>query len=235
MESFRYSVEHFVRLVEVGGPLDEMCLTMSWCVKQSMDSSSSFDLVGELSRLDEIAASVPSPTVDGLVSALFRERFVGNRDEYYELSNSLLDDVVSTGRGIPITLSVLMVEVGRRLGIDLALVGLPGHVVVRVVDDDFVDPFHGGRRLDREGCRALVGGLAGRPVDLPDSIWDPMTDLAVVERMTNNAKGICVARSAAGDFLATSALAGLLSLRRALPTIGDSEAEERRRLLAALN
>lgn len=228
-------MQHFARLVETRGPLDEMCLTVSWCVKQAMDSASSFDLVGELSRLDEIAASVASPTVDGLASALFRERFTGNRDTYYDLSNSLLDDVVACGRGIPITLSVLMVEIGRRIGVDLGLVGLPGHVVVRVADDHFVDPFHGGRRLDRAGCRDLVAGLAGRSIGLPESIWHPMSDLAVIERVTNNAKGVCVSRSADGDVLATAALAGLMSVRRLLPTIGEAEAEERRRLLAPLN
>lgn len=235
MESFRPAIEHFVALVEADGQLDEMCFTMAWAVKSAMDPGTGFDLVGQLSRLDELAAVVASPTVDGLVTALFRERLAGNSDDYYSLANSFLDDVLSTGRGIPITLSIVMVEVGRRLGVPLGLVGLPGHVVVRIDDDSFVDPYGGGRRLDREGCADLVAGLAGRPVGLPDTIWSPLTNLAVMERMTNNVKGIATSRSAEGDVMATAALRGVLDLRRVLPSIGAREDEERRRLLAPFN
>ena len=74
--------------------------------------------------------------------------FAGNHDDYYDPRNSFLNDVISRRKGIPITLSILLIEVGRRAGIPFQGVGFPGHFIVKVTDGDderFIDPFNGGR------------------------------------------------------------------------------------------
>ena len=80
-----------------------------------------------------------------------RDDFTGNRGAYYDWRNSCLDRVIATRTGIPISLSVLMIEVARRVGCRLRGVGMPAHFLVTVADesDVFFDPFDGGRRLDR--------------------------------------------------------------------------------------
>ena len=88
-------------------------------------------------------------------------RFAGDRSTYTDWRNSCLDHVLETGRGIPITLSVLLIEVARRRGVELVGIGMPAHFLVGDPTDPewFVDPFHGGRTLDRAGCEALLRDL----------------------------------------------------------------------------
>src|SRR5882762_10462426 len=92
--------------------------------------------------------------LDRLRQFLFdEEKFRGNADDYYDPRNSCLNDVLERRLGIPITLSLVTLEVARRLGLELAGIGLPGHFVVgaRVGEAVVVlDPFAGGRILDRQ-------------------------------------------------------------------------------------
>src|SRR5437764_6564545 len=70
--------------------------------------------------------------IDAMNLVLFeQEHFQGNQDDYYNPSNSFLNDVLENHRGIPITLSLLYMEVGRRIGLQLEVIGLPFHFVVR--------------------------------------------------------------------------------------------------------
>ncbi len=93
----------------------------------------------ELARLDALAACSgasalggPRARLERLRAFLFEEeRFRGNAENYYDPRNSCLNDVLDRKLGIPITLSVLMMEVGRRLGLSIFGVGLPGHFVGR--------------------------------------------------------------------------------------------------------
>src|SRR5262245_62910963 len=92
--------------------------------------------LGEIDVLTARARSLAADeTPDGLLAAtdaaLFREAgFRGNADAYYDPRNSFLNDVIERRIGIPITLSVLYIEVGRRLGLDIRGVGFPGHFLV---------------------------------------------------------------------------------------------------------
>jgi regulator of sirC expression with transglutaminase-like and TPR domain len=110
-----------------------------------------------LQRLDEIASRVrlpesasPGDVIGALNQCLFEELgFRGNTDNYYDPLNSFLNDVLERRTGIPITLSVLYIEVARRRGFDFYGVGLPGHFVVRGpgMMGPLVDPFHAGQVL----------------------------------------------------------------------------------------
>ncbi|MCA1597212.1 MAG: transglutaminase-like domain-containing protein, partial [Chloroflexi bacterium] len=125
-----------------------------------------------LRRLDELAAGI-APSLRGLrrVGSASERRavlrclneslfgahgFCGNRKDYYDPRNSYLNQVLDRRTGIPITLSVVYLEVGWRLGLPLAGVGLPAHFMVRWVgagEPLLVDPFGGGVLLDVEGCQ----------------------------------------------------------------------------------
>lgn len=82
-------------------------------------------------------------------------RLAGNAQDYYNINNSLLPEVIDTRRGLPITLSLVYMLVGQRAGMTLSGVGLPGHFIVRH-GENFFDPFNGGRRLGLKDCRALA-------------------------------------------------------------------------------
>ena len=82
-------------------------------------------------------------------------RLRGNDGDYYNLDNSLLPRVIDSRLGIPMTLSLIYIFVGRRAGLKIDGVGLPGHFLARH-EDIFFDPFHGGRRVGVEECAALM-------------------------------------------------------------------------------
>ncbi|HET6950436.1 MAG TPA: transglutaminase-like domain-containing protein [Acidimicrobiales bacterium] len=146
------------------------------------------DVDAELARLDALAAGCPAPTLAGLSGHLWGDLdFRGDTVDYSDPRNSLLDVVLDRRLGIPITLSVVFIEVGRRLGIDLVGVGMPGHFLVRSVADDdlFVDPFHQGH-LDRTGCEKLFGELHGPRARFDERFLDPVRPRAVIARMLTN-------------------------------------------------
>lgn len=173
--------ERFADLVqgpESGLPLDEAALLIA-----ALDHP--VDVAAQLDALDSLAADVGADDAVSLAHALFVARgFVGNTDDYGDPRNSYLDEVLRRRLGIPITLSVLMIEVGRRRGIALAGVGMPGHFLVGS-DDGYVDPFHGGVVLDAAGARRLFDRThPGAP--FADHYLDPVGPRAVLSRMLAN-------------------------------------------------
>lgn len=143
-----------------------------------------------LVQLDELAAAcVDARTPGALGTALFVDQgFAGNAEDYGDPRNSLLDDVLARRLGIPISLSILMIEVGRRIGIPLHGVGMPGHFLVGAPGepDTFVDPFHGGRVLDREGCREIFAALQGDDAPFADGYLAATGSRAILLRVLNN-------------------------------------------------
>ena len=120
------------------------------------------------------------------------EGFRGNATDYYDPRNSCLNDVLSTRLGIPITLSVLLIEVGRRVDLVLDGLGLPGHFIVGAHVGDrrvLLDPFNGGSELTVAAAAAISARAVGRPVTLEDEHWTPCTKRQIVVRMLRNLKG----------------------------------------------
>jgi regulator of sirC expression with transglutaminase-like and TPR domain len=155
-------------------------------------------------RLDDLAAGVRVRTLDGLLDHLFRDQgFTGNVDDYYDPANTYLDDVLDRHLGIPITLAVLTLEVGRRIDVPVAGVGLPGHFLLRdrVDHEVFIDPFAGGRLLDREGVHEVLRRLHGPTAELDPAWLRPVGAVAVLERMLANLVRIFEHRGAAADLL----------------------------------
>jgi regulator of sirC expression with transglutaminase-like and TPR domain len=119
--------------------------------------------------------------------------FHGNTDDYYDPRNSFLCDVLDRKIGIPISLSVLYLEVARRVGVLAQGVNFPGHFLVRVALEDawlFVDPFSGGRTLSPADLEALL-----KRTKAPDAVLEPdmiaaATKRQIVTRMLVNLAGI---------------------------------------------
>jgi regulator of sirC expression with transglutaminase-like and TPR domain len=131
------------------------------------------DEASALAELDALAAGArmrldgvddPEARVHALMAFLFRERgFRGNQEQYYDPQNSCLDQVLSRRMGIPITLSIVTIEVAARIGIRLEGVAFPGHFLVRAMLGDggpLLDPFHGGTTVDDEELLARLRALA---------------------------------------------------------------------------
>jgi len=147
-------------------------------------------------RLDELAAACPEPTFDGLRTHLFeREGFAGNTDDYADPENSFLDSVVTRRTGIPITLSVVMIEVGRRLGVPIAGVGMPGHFLVKYsnrTDEVFLDPYNGGQILSREDCARRFAEMFGDEQQFSERMLATSSPRQMLFRMLNNLKTIYI-------------------------------------------
>ena len=156
-----------------------------------------------LRRLDELAAEART-ALDAAQDAsqteafnrfLFEEKgFAGNQLDYYDPRNSFLNHVLDRRVGIPITLSVVYMEVGRRAGLDVEGIGLPGHFVVRVrgwndAGDYIVDPFHGAV-LSREDCQDRLDTVYNGAVALSDEHLTKASTREILVRMLRNLKAI---------------------------------------------
>ena len=139
------------------------------------------------------AEATPADRHQALDRCLFKENgFHGARFDYYHRANSYLNRVLDDRTGLPITLSVLYIELGRRIGLNIQGVGLPGHFIVKVVaegaDPQYVDVFNEARRLKSADLHQLVKQYAGR--DLRDSDLQTSTPKSIVLRMLANLRGL---------------------------------------------
>jgi regulator of sirC expression with transglutaminase-like and TPR domain len=154
------------------------------------------------------------------------EGFAGNRDDYGDPRNSCLDAVLDRRLGLPITLSVLMIEVGRRLGITVRGVGMPGHFLVSAGPAEWYDPFNGGVRLDFDGCVARFRDLhpdgALRPRDLA-----PVGARAILDRMLANLQNTLAERDQVS-------LVEVVRLRLRIPSLAAARRAELARVLGRL-
>jgi regulator of sirC expression with transglutaminase-like and TPR domain len=203
-------------------PLDEATLLIAAHARPLLD------VRAELARLDDLAAGIAERTLDGWRRHLFVDLgFSGDVRRYYDPANSFLNEVVRRRKGLPITLSVLGIEVGRRVGLRFEGVGMPGHFMLRYDADTFVDPFEAGRVLDRAGCAERFHALHGAATPFLPGYLDTVGPLAILDRMLNNLKSVYSGR---GE---VAALSWVLDLRMALPGASPQERRDRARVRGA--
>jgi len=154
-----------------------------------------------LSRLDDLADQL-RPKLFGsfrsriatFAEFLFVEQgFTGNVAEYYDPRNSCLNEVLDRKLGIPISLSVLAMAVGERVGLPIQGIGLPGHFVCMArqgSDTVFIDPYHEGRLLGFADCERLVQQVTGMRIVVDDETVEPIALSRIVLRMMSNLKAI---------------------------------------------
>ena len=120
--------------------------------------------------------------------------FCGNQEAYDDPRNSYLNDVIDRRLGIPISLSMIYLEVGRRLGLPLAGVNFPYHFLVRSTESDslFIDPFAGGVFVDYRQLGERLPVVDGRKIALKNDYLAPAPPLQVLARMLRNLKRIHV-------------------------------------------
>jgi regulator of sirC expression with transglutaminase-like and TPR domain len=121
---------------------------------------------------------------------LFEELgFRGNAEDYYNPGNSCLNEVLASRTGIPITLSLLYMEISRRVDRTVLGIGLPGHFIVQYYDDEFtafIDPFNGGRILFDVECLGLARQVTGVDVSGNPDVLRPVSKRHILIRMLNN-------------------------------------------------
>jgi regulator of sirC expression with transglutaminase-like and TPR domain len=162
------------------------------------------DAMGEAARqrIEHHAAATGDRSVRGQTRAvaayLFEEeQFEGNRESSADPRNSCLNQVLERRTGLPITLSVVFIEVARRAGLAVDGVSFPGHFLVRCPDEGpgdalVLDPFNRGRMLDEADCRRLLAQHAGPDVPFRTSLLAPATRQQIVVRMLFNLKNLYV-------------------------------------------
>lgn len=157
------------------------------------------EYVGTVDRMaGEIQAQLPDEADDAAKIAalnkyLFDENgFHGSRTEYYHRANSYLSRVIDDREGLPITLSILYMELAQRLELKVVGIGLPGHFVVQHMpaegEPQLIDPFESGKLLSREDADKTIRAFAERP--LADSDLTPATDSAILQRVLTNLLGV---------------------------------------------
>src|SRR6185503_7081509 len=194
---------------------DERIELAKACLQIAQDAYPGLDVDGYVGELERFAKRLrarfaqdasPEDRIIALNEFLFDDLgFGGNTDNYYDPRNSYLNEVIDRRTGIPITLAVLYMEIGRRIGLPFEGVSFPGHFLVRLPlrgGTLVLDPFSGGVPQSEAELRGLLKrviprgiGVAepgGVPVaDLPlDQFLEPASNRQILARLLRNLKGI---------------------------------------------
>ena len=160
-----------------------------------LDKSSYLERLDQMAsrvKLDMTANTKSEDIITKLNTILFeQEKFRGNRENYYDPDNSFLNRVLDRKTGIPITLSLIYIEVAGRLGLDVRGIGLPGHFITALYHASgkiFIDPFNRGEIRTVDECLEIVRANRGTTVT-SDLHWlQPIGRKELLARMLRNLK-----------------------------------------------
>jgi regulator of sirC expression with transglutaminase-like and TPR domain len=206
-------------------PLDEAAVLIAAHAYPGLDTAAVLVL------LDELAGGCTAAGLDGLRHYLFDVLgFSGNTTRYADPRNSFLNDVLQRRLGIPISLSIVTMEVGRRVDVPFEGVGMPGHFLVRhaYTPRVLLDPFDRGRIVDEGDCEALYRSVYGASAAFDPSALAPVGKRAILARMLANLRQLYLAT---GDVWSTG---WVLRLRTTIPADGVSEMADAASAHAAL-
>ncbi|HKA37431.1 MAG TPA: tetratricopeptide repeat protein [Thermoanaerobaculia bacterium] len=155
------------------------------------------DLSAARQRVEELAEKLRRALGDAALAphevlrrVLFDEEgFRGDSENYDQPANSSVAHVLATRRGMPITLSIAVLEAGRRAGLSLTGIGLPGHFVVggdSLPSGQYLDPFDGGELRDASGVEGRLAGIFGSALELPEEAFLPDSSRSILLRVLSN-------------------------------------------------
>jgi len=178
-------------------PLDRAALTLA------LEEYPDLDLPKYLRHLDTMSARVDliagtDRTHSGIIESINEVLFVqeglrGNSEDYYNPRNYYLNEVLDRKLGIPVTLSVIYLEVAKRINFPLEGIGFPGHFLVKHVVNEreiIIDTFNLGRILTPNDCQELLDKTCDGTVSMNPSLLQPMKNRAIITRILYNLKGI---------------------------------------------
>lgn len=171
-------------------------LLVAWIDNDELDVNSSQQQLERMARqLSELLPKDATPDMKraALNKFLFEDNgFHGSRGDYYNKSNSYLNEVLDDREGLPITLSVIYLELARRIGLEMVGIGLPSHFVVEQLPPSdprqFIDVFESGKSLSRVEAEELVKKNTDRP--LHESELTPVTKKMMISRIVQNLLGL---------------------------------------------
>ena len=181
-------------------PLAEGAL---WIAAESKPGTDVADSLAKLQTLaEDLRPRIESclsarAKIDLLNRALFHEEgFKGNEGDYSSPSNSYLDAVLESRQGIPITLSILYLDIAERLGLECQGVGFPGHFLVKAYAEEgeiIVDPFV-GRTIEIADCKARLARATGQKLAFHPRMLNPTPSKGILQRVLRNLKLIHLAK-----------------------------------------
>jgi regulator of sirC expression with transglutaminase-like and TPR domain len=177
--------------------LIEGSLAIAWEEYPRMDLGYYRDIIDRMvndlrPRIAEI--HYPLKVVQEINQYLFGEQnFCGNENDYYDPRNSFITDVLDRRLGIPLSLSIVYMVIGDRLGFPIEGISFPAHFIVRPQHPDlevFIDPYNKGEILFSEDCANKLTQLYGHEVPLQPEYLQPVGVRRILERLLNNLKMI---------------------------------------------
>jgi len=173
--------------------LIEKCLKMAQILEYpELDISKYIEKINDISNsLKAKIGKVKNSTylISMLNEHLFDELgFYGAEEDYYDPGNSFLNIVLDKKTGIPITLSIIYSEVAKNIGLDLQIVGFPGHVIVKYKDEVILDPFYRGRLLTIEDLEVILNRNFGEDVEFIPEYLNSATAEQLLTRLLRNLK-----------------------------------------------
>ncbi len=189
-------------LQELQQPKDQVDLARA-ALYLAQEDYPDLDVAEQLAIFDAMAESLretlpqepyPLKIIRAINQFLFKELgFSGNVSNYYDPRNSFLNEVLARRRGIPITLSLVYLELAKRIDFPMVGVGMPGHFLIRPTVDEmdmFVDPYHGGEILFAQDCRNRFKQMFGDTARLNPQHLEPISPTEFLVRMLTNLKMI---------------------------------------------
>lgn len=173
--------------------LVEKCLKLAQILEYpDLNMQEQIEKINEIARsLKVMLSDVKNPTyiISMLNEHLFQTLgFKGDTDDYYNPKNNFLNEVLDKKSGIPITLSIIYVEVARRIGLELTITGFPSHVVVKYNEEMVLDPFGGGRLLDVEDLNDILYQNFEEEIEFLPEFLDELPPDKILVRILRNLK-----------------------------------------------
>jgi len=114
--------------------------------------------------------------------------FVGDMDDYYNPKNNFLNEVIDKKSGLPITMSILYVELGKFIGLNLKIIGFPSHVLVKHNEEMILDPFHDGMLLDIDDLQEILDRNFDGQLEFDPEFLDEIKSEKILVRLARNLK-----------------------------------------------